>query len=504
MSSLENLPIEEKLDYIKKGRYLMDLIEDPHWLVRYEIAKQGFGLDILIEDPDPNVRIAVADQGYGLDILVQDKEWTVRQAVAKQGQEEYLEILVSDPVSDVRYEVVKQGYGLDVLMNDGDVTVARFARKKYIEFYGHLPIDVGIEKEESAEQAEQNKSDEVIVENEGTINEGDLIVEEPADEVQDASFKEETLEQDILSEDHPAESMNEKETMHDVSSEAIEAEGNGDRAVESVENERASHLDRDHGLIEIPELPITLDEAEIEMFLNDFEMKFPNVFSDFGYNGAKVLLVELAKVSYKNQLLNDSMTTLSHNMDDLLEQQVRTIKMYTTMLRQMEAERQKDRVSLEDESAALKKDHDSFVGDFKALCKKLDAEQEELSNSFKQSLKELKELCTDLKAGESHEMDMAVLEKSMGSVFKDVIQASNIKAEAPSIDFTPLKADLEKYVNHAVTCAVNDLDLPKEGPSLFTGRLRVVYCNVKEVLFWLSILASSVTCFTMIYWLFLR
>ena len=64
-----NKYIEENLD---------KLINDENCIVKYEVARQGYGLDKLVNDTDWNVRCEVARQGYGLDILVNDEDWRVR------------------------------------------------------------------------------------------------------------------------------------------------------------------------------------------------------------------------------------------------------------------------------------------------------------------------------------------------------------------------------------------------------------------------------------------
>ena len=55
--------------------------DDEDYVVRAEVAKQGYGLDKLIKDKDYRVRNRVAMQGYGLDKLANDKDYRVRETV---------------------------------------------------------------------------------------------------------------------------------------------------------------------------------------------------------------------------------------------------------------------------------------------------------------------------------------------------------------------------------------------------------------------------------------
>ena len=141
---------EEIKKYIEDN--LDNLVNDEHWVIRREVAKQGYGLDILVNDKDIDVRIEVARQrygldklinddhdyvreevarqGYGLDKLVNDEEWIVRQEVAKQGYG--LDKLINDELWIVRQEVAKHGYGLDILVNDEEWNVRKeVARQGY-------------------------------------------------------------------------------------------------------------------------------------------------------------------------------------------------------------------------------------------------------------------------------------------------------------------------------------------------------------------------------------
>ena len=130
----DNIKIIRKLSKEEINKYIKEnldiLINDYHWRVRQEVAKQGYCLDILVNDDYWRVRKEVAKQGYGLDILVNDENEDVRKEVAKQGYG--LDILVSDEDADVRMEVASQGYGLDILINDEDEDVrTSVARQGY-------------------------------------------------------------------------------------------------------------------------------------------------------------------------------------------------------------------------------------------------------------------------------------------------------------------------------------------------------------------------------------
>ena len=141
---------EEIKKYIEDN--LDNLVNDEHWVIRREVARQRYGLDILVNDKDIDVRIEVARQrygldklinddhdyvreevarqGYGLDKLVNDEEWIVRQEVAKQGYG--LDKLINDELWIVRQEVAKHGYGLDKLVNDEEWNVRKeVARQGY-------------------------------------------------------------------------------------------------------------------------------------------------------------------------------------------------------------------------------------------------------------------------------------------------------------------------------------------------------------------------------------
>ena len=119
---------EEITKYIEDN--LDILVNDEHWNVRREVARQGYGLDKLVNDKDCDVRKEVAKHGYCLDKLVNDEDCDVRLEVARQGY--CLDILVNDWHCYVREEVAKQGYGLDILINDKDWKVRmEVARQGY-------------------------------------------------------------------------------------------------------------------------------------------------------------------------------------------------------------------------------------------------------------------------------------------------------------------------------------------------------------------------------------
>ena len=74
---------EEIKKYIEDNSDI--LVNDIDWVIRLEVAKQGYGLDILINDGHWRIRQEVAKQGYGLDKLVNDEDWNVRLEVTRQG-----------------------------------------------------------------------------------------------------------------------------------------------------------------------------------------------------------------------------------------------------------------------------------------------------------------------------------------------------------------------------------------------------------------------------------
>lgn len=85
---------------------LEQLVNDPDYTVRTEVARQGYGLDQLVNDPEISVRVVVARQGYGLDQLI------------------------NDPVATVRMEVAMQNYGLMKLIHDPSTVVRDCAEKQ--------------------------------------------------------------------------------------------------------------------------------------------------------------------------------------------------------------------------------------------------------------------------------------------------------------------------------------------------------------------------------------
>jgi hypothetical protein len=54
------------------------------FLVRKEVARQGYGLALLIDDPDEDVRVEVAKHGFGLDKLKNDESEYVLAEVKLQ------------------------------------------------------------------------------------------------------------------------------------------------------------------------------------------------------------------------------------------------------------------------------------------------------------------------------------------------------------------------------------------------------------------------------------
>ena len=75
--------VNGKILLASHGLCLDTLINDEHWLVRKEVAKQAYELDKLVNDKNEYVRLEVAKQGYGLDKLVNDENCYVR-SIAKR------------------------------------------------------------------------------------------------------------------------------------------------------------------------------------------------------------------------------------------------------------------------------------------------------------------------------------------------------------------------------------------------------------------------------------
>ena len=73
---------EEIKTYIEDN--LEDLVNDKDWIIRIEVAIQGYGLDKLIDDINYKVRLEVARQGYGLDKLINDEDYDVRFEASRQ------------------------------------------------------------------------------------------------------------------------------------------------------------------------------------------------------------------------------------------------------------------------------------------------------------------------------------------------------------------------------------------------------------------------------------
>lgn len=53
---LLGLSFEEKYRLIGEGKYLDVFVNDENWLVRYIVARQGYGLEQLINDKDEDLR----------------------------------------------------------------------------------------------------------------------------------------------------------------------------------------------------------------------------------------------------------------------------------------------------------------------------------------------------------------------------------------------------------------------------------------------------------------
>jgi hypothetical protein len=63
------------------------LINDPSWLVRWCVAREGWGFEILVDDPDEKVRAVVAEHGYGVEKLKDDPHEIVRRCATRHAND---------------------------------------------------------------------------------------------------------------------------------------------------------------------------------------------------------------------------------------------------------------------------------------------------------------------------------------------------------------------------------------------------------------------------------
>ena len=80
---IKNINAENYKEYLNSYG-LLELVDDPHWFVRKQVAKQGYGLGLLVNDPDEDVRVEVAKHGFGLDTLKNDESEYVQAEVKLQ------------------------------------------------------------------------------------------------------------------------------------------------------------------------------------------------------------------------------------------------------------------------------------------------------------------------------------------------------------------------------------------------------------------------------------
>ena len=101
--------LEERIQLAKQGKNLEELVKDPDWEVRKQVAKHKIDnlLDILVLDKNPEVR--------GMVLIHQrDKEKAIRNFVAIIGRKQDLEKLQFDKNKEVR-EKAQKGLNLTVV-----------------------------------------------------------------------------------------------------------------------------------------------------------------------------------------------------------------------------------------------------------------------------------------------------------------------------------------------------------------------------------------------------
>ena len=105
--------LEERIQLAKQGKNLEELVKDPDWNVRWEVAKHKKDnlLDILVKDKHPEVRanILIAHRrDKDLDILVNDEDFAIRVIIARFGRKQDLEKLQFDKNKEVRARAQKR------------------------------------------------------------------------------------------------------------------------------------------------------------------------------------------------------------------------------------------------------------------------------------------------------------------------------------------------------------------------------------------------------------
>ena len=105
--------LEERLQLAKQGKNLNELVKDPNWEVRWEVAKHKKDnlLDILVKDEYPEVRANVLiahRRDKDLDILVSDEDFAIRALIARFGRRQDFEKLQFDKNKEVRARAQKR------------------------------------------------------------------------------------------------------------------------------------------------------------------------------------------------------------------------------------------------------------------------------------------------------------------------------------------------------------------------------------------------------------
>ena len=113
--------LEERIQLAKQGKNLEELVKDPDWNVRWEVAKHKKDnlLDILVKDEHPEVRASVLishRRDKDLDILVNDEDFAIRAIIARFGRKQDLEKLQFDKNKEVRERAQKR-LNLNVVNN---------------------------------------------------------------------------------------------------------------------------------------------------------------------------------------------------------------------------------------------------------------------------------------------------------------------------------------------------------------------------------------------------
>ena len=110
--------LEERIQLAKQGLNLEELVKDPDWRVRKQVAKHNIDnlLDILVLDKNQEVRgmVLIHQRDKDLDLLVKDKSKAIREFVVIIGRKQDLEKLQFDKNKEVR-EKAQKGLNLKVV-----------------------------------------------------------------------------------------------------------------------------------------------------------------------------------------------------------------------------------------------------------------------------------------------------------------------------------------------------------------------------------------------------